>query len=172
VVTRDWNVGLTGITIRAFMPLSEDNFVCSLCSNMPDTCKLDQCKSYLSDRALCAIRESQLKSLELDGCGLQTLDKFARFLIPLQSTVLEQQQICLYTSNSNIPAIAMAIQQCPALLHFSLDLSSVDSVHWGCLLNAFQNHKMLLSLKLVDMWWKDTHGNYSACHHAQGKSQH
>jgi len=80
---------------------------------------------------------------------------FMYFLIRLQSNVLERLTLISYWSESPIPAVAMAIKQCPALSHFSLNEGLLDGVHWNCILNAFQNHTLPASLTLKDVTWSN-----------------
>jgi len=156
ITKSDQNVGLTGMMIHGIMAIPEGMLITMLSMNLLDTYYLapvlQNGGSNLSDRALFAIQESKLRSLELWDQGFNTHDSFARFLYSLQSTTLE----CLALS-SQIPLLAMAvaIQQCPALTHFSMKHVWVGREDWKCLLNAFCNHKVLSSLTLTYVHWSD-----------------
>jgi len=152
----DRNVGLTGMTIRSFMPFPfEDILVRLLHSNMLDTFKQQSCNGSFSNKLRCAIQESQLRTLELQGREFYFPDDFAWFVFSLQSAVLERLTLFGYSNRRQIPAVAMAIKQCPALTHFNLETCSLDAVHWGYMLKVFQKHKMLLSLTLKHVRWSN-----------------
>jgi len=53
------------------------------------------------------------------------------------------------------PAVAVAIQHCPALIHVSLDNVWLDREDWDCMLNAFRSHKKLSSLSLTNAKWNN-----------------
>jgi len=108
--------------------------------------------SHLSERTMHAIWESQLQRLHLSDQGFDSTDGFAQYLYSLQSTALES--LALF-GHIPLPAMAVAIQQCPALIHFSMSNVWLGREDWECLLNAFCNHKMLSSLTLNNVHWRD-----------------
>jgi len=109
----------------------------------------------LSFTALCAVRESQLRALSLAAIGFNTLADFHSFLTSLRSSVLEKLTIDWWTSENLVPAVAVTMQHCPALIHFSLKNARFDREDWDCMLNAFRNHKVLSSLTLNYVRWNN-----------------
>jgi len=156
ITKSDWNVGLTGMTIGITMAFSEEILLTLLRMNLLDTYEVTGIfTGNLSDEALRAIQESQLKTLSLAGGGFDPTMNLMCFLIQLQSNVLERLTLISYYDESPIPAVAMAIKQCPALIHVNLNQVQLDGAHWDCLLNAFRNHKVLSSLTLKKARWRD-----------------
>jgi len=51
--------------------------------------------------------------------------------------------------------VAVAIQHCHALSHFSMGNVWLDREDWDCILNAFRNHKVLSSFTLEKARWSN-----------------
>jgi len=155
IAKSDRNVGLIGMAIRGSMPFSEDILITLFCTNLLQTYKLHECVDYHSAKALCAMQKSQLRSLTLNSGGFFTWDNFARFLHSLHSSTVERLALGYYYSGCPSPNVALAIEQCPMLIHFNLDHARLNRAHWDCILNAIQNHKVLSSLTFKYVKWKD-----------------
>jgi len=157
ITKSDRNIGLTGLAIHIRIPFSEEMLITLLRMNLLDTYGVRGLViGKLSSTALCAIRESQLRSLRLAGAGFNTWADMRCFLTSLRSTVLEKLTIDWCMCKDIFPAVAVAIQHCPALIHVSLDNVWLDREDWGCLLNAFRSHTKLSSLSLKYVRWSNT----------------
>ncbi len=156
ITKSDRNVGLTGMAIDGWVPFPENILITLFRRNLLQTYKLRcVCKDYHSAKGLSAMQKSQLRSLSLHGIGFSTYDYFARFLHSFHSSTLERLALCSYYSGCASPVVALAIEQCPMLIHFSLDHARLNRAHWDCILNAIRNHKVLSSLTLKYGAWKD-----------------
>jgi len=95
------NVGLTGIKTFITIPFSEEMLITLLRMNLLDTYQVPLVlRNKLSSTALCAIRESQLRSLRLGRVGFNSSADMRCFLTSLRSTVSEKLTLDLYTSKN------------------------------------------------------------------------